>query len=136
RGHSELFEERVDVRIDLDDAARLVLRHRLRRLQARAGDENDDTVALSDLAGRSGGAQRADGDADGGLAEDAGELCEERHVRSDLVLRDRVDRAAGGLRGPDGEIAVGGVPDRERLRDRVRADRADTPVLRVRGRDG
>ena len=57
-----------------------MLGDRLRRLQAGAGDERDDAVVLTDHARGRGGAQRADGDADRRLAEDAGELGENDRV--------------------------------------------------------
>ena len=63
-------------------------------------------------------------------------LGEQGHVRADLVLGHRVDRAAGGARRGHRVVAVGGVPDRERAGDRLRTDRRHRPLLAEGGGDG
>ena len=109
---------------------------RIGRLQAVDPDEEDDAVRLVDLAARDRLAEGAERDAGGRFAEDARRLGEERQLLAHVVLRDRVDRAAGASRGRDGEVAVGRVSDRERARDRARADGRDAPALREGPRDG
>ena len=105
------------------------------RLQPVAGDDQDDAIALADLAATHRFAQRAERDGGRRLAEHAGRLREQRDVLDDLVLGDRMDRAAGRARRRDGELAVGGTADRERARDRVRPHRLHLRVVGERRRD-
>ena len=66
-------------------------------------------------------AQHRGGDAAGRLGEDAGRLGEQLDPLDDLLVGDGADRAAGAARHVEREDAVGGVPDRQRLGDRLRA---------------
>ena len=79
--HPELLEERVDVRLDLDDGSRRV--GELRRLQAGAGHEQHHTIVRPDLAAGNRLAERADRAARGALAEDPGGLGQEGDVLAD-----------------------------------------------------
>ena len=62
-------------------------------------------------------------------------LGQQDHVRADLVLGHRVDRAAGGARCGHRVVAVCRVADRERARGRLRTDRGHRPLLAVGGGD-
>src|SRR5207245_2053889 len=69
---AQAFEQLVDVGVDLDHLPAVF--GELRRLQAGAGDEEDDTVGLADPAPPHGLAQRTEGGAGRALAEDTAEL--------------------------------------------------------------
>src|SRR5437870_11840377 len=83
---AQLLEQGVRVGVDLDRSE--PVGGRPRRLQPVAGDEQDDAVACAKLASTHGGPQSAERHTGSGLAEDAARLCEQRHVRADLVLGD------------------------------------------------
>ena len=114
--------ERFERRLDL--VHREALARRVQRLQALAGDVDDDALVGVDLARLGELREHRDRDAAGGLGEDPGRLGQQADAGADLVVGDRLDRAAG----PAGQFervgAVGGVADREALGDRVRALRA------------
>jgi hypothetical protein len=107
-----------------------------RRLQAVAGDEEDDPVVGAHLTPPDRLAERAERHAGRGFAEDTGRFREQCHVLPDLVLGHSVDRAAGLARCRDRRVAVGGTADRERAGDRVGPHRFHGAVLCKRCRDG
>jgi hypothetical protein len=71
------------------------------------------------------------------LGEDARRLRQQRDAVADLVVRHRVDRALRAPRQVERIPPVRGVPDGERLGDRVRLDRPADVVRVLEGpRDG
>ena len=106
------------------------------RLQALAGDVDDDAFAGADLAALGQLLQDADGDAAGGLGEDPGRLGQQFDRLADLLVVDRVDAAAGAAGVLDRVGAVGRVADRQALGDRLRLLRlADVPAFGEGGGD-
>src|SRR5581483_8795293 len=93
---------------------------RLDRLVAVAGDERDGLLVGPDHPALTESPQDGDGDPACGLGEHAFRLGEQADPLDHLVLGAGVDRSAGLVRDPDGEVAVGGVADGERARDRAR----------------
>ena len=90
-GHSELLEQGIGVRLDLD--RREPVGNRPGRLQAVAGDAEDDAIVGGDGSLAECLTERAEADPGGSFAEDARVLGEQKHVLADLVLGHRVDRA-------------------------------------------
>jgi hypothetical protein len=112
-----------DVRIRCDRYGLECERNRPERLQAVAGDEQDDAVGAADLARRDRRPERPERHAGSGLAEDAGGAREKGHALAHLVLGDGVHGARGLAGGRHREVAVRRGPDRERAGDRVRPAR-------------
>ena len=98
--------------------------HRVERLEAVSGDHRDDPLIPPDVAALGELPERGGGDAAGGLGEDAGRLGEQADALSDLVVGHRVHGAARAPRQVERVRPVGRIPDRKRLGDRVRLDRA------------
>ena len=116
------FEHRgevVDVRADddrlLDDVGDGVL-----RLQAVAGDADDDLLVARNAALLDQLLRDGQGDAAGGLGEDAFGLGEQQHRLGDFLVVDVLAPAAGFAHDLDGEVAVGRIADGQRLGDGVR----------------
>src|SRR6478735_6719670 len=105
----ELGLEALEGGVDLVHLERIA--RRVERLQTLAGDVDDDPLAVGQLAPFGQLAQDADGDAAGGLGEDAGRLRQQLDPFADLLVGDRIDAAAGAARVLDRVRAVGGITD-------------------------
>ncbi len=109
--------------------------HGVQRLQALAGDHQHDALVRVDVAARGQLRQHRGRDASRRLREDPGRLRQQRDARADLLVADGVHRAARAPRQLERVRAVGGVPDRQRLGDRVRLHRpADLVAVGERAR--
>src|SRR5680860_1177977 len=104
-------------------------------LQPVAGDDRHGALPWFDAALHHQLAQRRDGDAGGGLAEDALRAGEQLDAVDHLGVGDVLHPPAGAAHRVDGVVAVRRVADRQRLGDRRRAHGLDEAgaVLEARG---
>src|SRR5437660_9672690 len=129
----EDFMERIER--GTDRGGRIGL-DRVQGLEPESGDVEDHALVGRNhsLVGET--LERRNSDATGGLGEDAFGASQQPDPLDDLAVADGREPALGLTHGVEREVAVGGVSDRERLRDRVRLDRPDrVGTLTPRGRD-
>jgi len=89
------LEHCVHVGLDVDGLE--TIGHGPRRLQAVAGDEEDDALVLPDLPGGHRLAERAEGHARCGLPEHSRRLGEQRHALADRLQPVRIAANADAL---------------------------------------
>src|SRR5262249_58996008 len=99
------------------------------RLQPVTGDVYDHALVGADHTVGRELLQRRDRHAARGLGEDALGTRKQSHAVDDLVVGDRTETTAGRAHDVEREVAVGGIADRERLRDRGRLHRPDRVLV-------